>query len=299
MSQPYRILNTLLALSLGLMMLLSCPARAQSAAPSFALMVRIGDENVDQKTLREYAQARVDLRALLASDLGMEAIARDYALARVLVLEGQARGIQDDQPNAAADDTSPYLVMDRYAEKVYRQLSAQCDLPNDEVVLRDYYEKNPEAFSTPTRLRLSRVVLPLEKRIDIFDATTWLQVQAHAVALGQTSFENIVQRAQSEVPNIHQGDIGWTYLVGDDPLIGALQSAEAGNLVGPVRIGRQVVLLRVDDKMSPQRMPWEAVRHQAHTAATEHCRNTEREKVMRTLFERYGVRIEWKPTNGQ
>jgi hypothetical protein len=46
-------------------------------------------------------------------------------------------------------------------------------------------------------------------------------------------------------------------------------------------------------------MPWEAVRHQAHTAATEHCRNTEREKVMRTLFERYGVRIEWKPTNGQ
>lgn len=257
-----------------------------------ATVIDVGDtEHITYDDLRRYAARRIDLKALMASHEGWKAIAREYALTRVLMQEGQRLGVQRP-PLKEEDAADPVFANDLYALKVYETLAKDCRFETSEAALKRYYDTHPEAFQVPARVRLQRIMLPDQTAIGPLAAPTWLTLQARAVTEGQANFDKLIERAREHTPGVHQGDIGWHVVDDRIDLLAAAGQAEVGNLVGPVREGAYWVLLRVTDKRPPLVPAWEDIRHQAHTIATQHCKETEHQRVMRELFEKYRVRID-------
>lgn len=267
------------------------PVQPEAALDAPVVMTIDGSEQITIDQLRRYASRRIDLKALMASTEGWKTIAREYALTRALIREGMQAGI-NRPPLKAEDEADPMFADDLYALKVFEARTQNCRFENTESALKPYYEANPKAFQLPASVRVERIMLPDRTVIGPLSAHAWLMLQARAVTDGHAQFEKLIERAKEYAPDIYQGDLGWQVIDDRIDLLAALGQANEGNLVGPLREGDYWVLLRVTAKRPAILPPWDAVQHQALAVATQHCKESEHERVINELFQKYRVHID-------
>ncbi|MCS6810602.1 MAG: peptidylprolyl isomerase [Tepidimonas sp.] len=258
------------------------------------VMIRLaGGEEIRVSDIRKYAQRRTDLKALLNTPTGWSSLVEEIAMTRALVLEGERR---QEKRSGDIDPNIDPRFDDIYALAVYRKIAGECKAPVGDAEARQYYDANPQAFKIPAQARIERVILPKALMLDKFPAEQWLGLQARAVAMSSARFEALIQRATEAAPDLRQGDLGWISLEGAEaqPVLGAIQNAGKGGLVGPLGEGDYVYLLHVKDWRDAQLLPWEFVKHQVPTRAVQYCRETQRERVKTELFKRYEVQIDGK-----
>jgi hypothetical protein len=116
-------------------------------------------ETITEKDLAGYVARRVDLKGPSGNATGTLAIVKEMALTRAFNLEGTAVGIEraTDRGNSRFDDV--------YALTVFKSMSPPCEAPKDEAAARSFYDQTPKAFTVPTSVRLSRVILPVDSAV--------------------------------------------------------------------------------------------------------------------------------------
>lgn len=278
----HRLLPAVVLFALWLM----GPLAAVAAEDVPTVLAHIGkDETVTVDDVERYVARRLDARALLGTEEGLGRLVDEMVFTRLLVREGQARGVER---KSSADERFD----DVYALAVFNTLAPACEKPKDEAEAKAYYEQHPEAFQVPPRARVARIALKVNDKVGDEPAFGWLLMQATAIASGSKRFEDALADAQKVRPNERMGDLGFIELSDRAPIVKAIASAKAGDLVGPYRDGDYVYLFKVLEKREAQRLPWEQVRVHAATRAVEYCREQARTKVHDELFARYQVRLE-------
>lgn len=263
----------------------------ESISTNDPVVIQLGQGEVYRLSdVQAYGRRRADLVPLLKSQTAFPLVMREFAMTRALVLEGERL----QEPRGEVPPGVDPRLDDGFALSVYRKIAGSCSEPKTEEDARRFYDETPQAFQLPIQMRLSRIVLPADSAMDGFPAEMWLGLQANAAAMGSARFDALVERARRAHPDLRQGDLGWILLEGDQPLIKALATAQAGEMVGPVRDGDHWYLLQVQARREAQLLPWEAVRHQAARRALQYCRDTQRERVKTELFQRYAVQIDDK-----
>ncbi|MDD3432655.1 MAG: peptidylprolyl isomerase [Tepidiphilus sp.] len=250
------------------------------------MLAHIGkDETVTVDDVERYIARRVDARSLLGTEEGLRRLIDEMVFTRLLVREGQTRGVER---KSSVDERFD----DVYALAVFNKIVPACEKPKDETEAKAYYEQHPDAFQIPPRARIARVALRIDDKVGDEPAFGWLLMQATEMAAGRKRFEDALADAQKVRPNERMGDLGFIELSDRAPIVKAIASAKAGDLVGPYRDGDYVYLFKVLEKREAQRLPWEQVRVHAATRAVEYCREQARASVHDELFARYQVQLE-------
>jgi hypothetical protein len=86
--------------------------------------------------------------------------------------------------------------------------------------------------------------------------------------------------------------VGWVALNADNVILRALESANQGDLVGPVKDGHYVYLFQIAAKRPSQVMPWAAVSGVAAQQAVAYCREQGRIAVEQRVLQKYGVQVD-------
>ncbi|MDR2127707.1 MAG: peptidyl-prolyl cis-trans isomerase [Burkholderiaceae bacterium] len=260
-------------------------ATAAETAPT-TVLVRLDGETITQADLSAYLDRFLDQRATARNASGVHAVLTDMAMMRALILEGSRIGV----PKAGGD--APERFDAAYSLAVLRKLLPACEKPADVIATRQYFDGNPEAFRIPAAVRLTRVMLPVDARLEDKPAMGWLFEQAQAVASGQKKMEQVARQAATVYILDPQGDLGWVNLEGDNTIMQALGSAQSGDLVGPVRDGDFGYLFLVTGKRESRQAAWNEVAATAATRAEQYCKQKSREDLRASLFERHGVKID-------
>lgn len=249
-------------------------------------------EAITEKDLTEYLGRRVDLKATSGNASGVTAIVQEMALTRALALEGKALGIErsTDRGESRFDDV--------YALTVYKKIGPTCEAPKDTAAARGFYDKTPQAFTVPTTVRLSRVILPVETVVDGEPAEAWLLKQAKAMSEGHQKFEESASKAEKLYKLDTQGDVGWVALNADNVILRALGATNQGDIVGPVKDGDYVYLFQVVVKKPSQIMPWKDVATVAAQRAVRYCREQGRAELEQRMLKKYGVQINESAVRG-
>lgn len=249
-------------------------------------------ESITQKDLASYVGRRVDLKGAAGNATGVLTIVKEMALTRALSLEGEAQGVERSAERRAN------RFDDVYALSVFRKISPACEAPKDQAATRSFYDQTPKAFTVPTSVRLNRVMLPVDADVDGEKAEPWLLKQAKAISEGRQKFDAAASKAEQVYKLDVQGDVGWVALNGDNVILRALESANQGELVGPVKDGDYVYLFQIAAKRPSQLMPWEAVSGIAAQQAVTYCREQGRAAVHENVLKKYGVQIHENAVRG-
>ncbi|RKJ99821.1 peptidyl-prolyl cis-trans isomerase [Alicycliphilus denitrificans] len=251
------------------------------------VLARLGNgETITEKDLTQYVGRRIDLKAVARNASGVTTVVQEMALARALALEGQSLGVP---PRSEKGDTR---FDDIYAHTIFSKISPACEAPKDEAAVRDFYDKNPKAFTLPTAIRLSRVILPAAEKVDGEPAGTWLMNQVQVIGAGRQKFEDAARRAEQAYKLDAQGDLGWVMLNEENLILRALGDANQGDIVGPVKDGDFVYLFQVAEKRPSQVVPWTEVSAVAAKRAVSYCREQARIDVQQRMFQKYGVQLD-------
>ena len=121
---------------------------AAAAGADGKVLARIAGEPVTVSDLRAYVETVPMLATQLQVPGGPMRVLDDLIAQRLLVREGQRRGIP--RPHDRKGDDS------FYAFRVRNAVVEKCPEPTDESV-RAYYDAHPEEFATPLMLRLRRI----------------------------------------------------------------------------------------------------------------------------------------------
>lgn len=236
-----------------------------------------------QKIRASQVRAYVKIRPLLAGYLltgypGWKQVLQDLIILRLLNLEGERLGI----PKEAEDDE------DLYALRVKRNLQPPCAKP-DEKEAKRFYKSHPELFSTPAFVRLQRIELPTSVQIEGQDALAFLQAATEQVRKGRVSLGDLARRCPSQC--LH--DLGFVRtdgLVGlEDRALAELQTAEVGEVVGPLKVGEWVYLYQVTARREPILTPWGQAKAEAAEVALRFCQTEAFAKLKGELYRRYRV----------
>lgn len=228
---------------------------------------------------------RVEWRPLAQSASGIRQIADELAWTRLLMEEGKKRGIEQRTGQPLSFD---YI----YALAVEKELTKGCVAPENEAAAKRYYDEHPEAFMTPVRARLSRIVLPTSVKKGNLPAAMWLQIEATAIAQGVRTFDQTLADAQTLNPTEKMGDLGYVVLEEDVPIINALKSAKAGEMVGPYVDGDRVYLFKILDKQDAKLIPWDLAKNSAARVAQQHCQKTKLKEERQRLYAAYQLRFD-------
>jgi hypothetical protein len=203
----------LVGIVLGTGALAQVPGQPTAGQPSpdaeNPVLLRVGTtEEYRLSDVQAYGKRRPDLVTLLKSTEGLAMVVQEMAMTRALVLEGPNTSERRDATEEGSDKEFDPV----YALRVYRNVAGDCPQPSTEQDSRAYYDQNPQAFTVPVQMNLSRVMLPVTAQADGFSAEMWMGLQARAVATGSARFDALVERAQKMAPNLKQGDLGWVLL---------------------------------------------------------------------------------------
>lgn len=266
-----------------LLMGIAGPHAANAQDNKDAVLARFANgEVITAKEFSEYVNRRIDLRPATRNASGVTAVVKEMALTRALNLEGPGAGV----PRRNEDRFD-----DIHAHAVFAKLTPVCAAPKDEAEAKDFYEKNPKAFTAPASVRLSRVILPADTQVDGKNAADWLYAQAEAVARGRP-FDEVASQAEKLYKLDAQGDLGWASLNEENVILRALGDAGAGDLVGPVKDGDFVYLFQVVTKRPSQKLSWADVSTVAAKRAVSYCREEAHSKIQDQLLEKYGVQVD-------
>jgi len=261
-------------------------ARSAWADAPLILVSQKGAPLVTWEEVKAEVGKRVDWRGLARSETGMRKIVEELAWTRLLEQEGEKRGIAKRDENEKMPFNYPYALA------VEKDLTKQCVEPADEAEAKRYYDAHPDAFMTPVRARLQRIVLPIAAKQGNLPAAVWLQMEAMAIVKGIRTFDQTLADARKLNPGEPMGDLGYVVLEEDAPIINALKSAKAGEMVGPYVDGDRVYLFLVQEKQEAQRVPWELVKANAAKTALVHCRKQTLKKERARLFAEYQVQLD-------
>lgn len=275
-----------LVAALGLNVAVAQEAR-EPALASFA-----NGEIITGKELNQYLGRRIDLKAAARNAAGVEAAVQEMALARALGLEGDSLGV------ARRSGLGEGRFDDIYAHAIYTRLSPVCEQPKDEAATRDFYEKTPKAFTVPTSVRLSRIMLPGAEKVDGEPAVGWLLNQVQAIGTGARKFDDVAAKAEQAYKLEAQGDLGWVMLGSDNLILRALADANPGDIVGPVPDGEFVYLFQVNAKQASRVLPWGDVSATAAKRAVSYCREQAQVEIQERMFKKYGVQFDKKAIAG-
>lgn len=257
------------------------------------ILARLGNgETISEQDLTQYVGRRIDLKAAARNASGVTTVLHEMALARALALEGQSLGVppRSGQGDGRFDDV--------YAHAIFSKISPACEMPKDEAATRDFYDKNPKAFTLPTAIRLSRVILPISEKVDGELAGPWLMSQVQAIGAGRQRFEDAARTAEQAYKLDAQGDLGWVTLNEESLILRALGDANQGDIVGPVKDGDFVYLFQIAEKRPSQIIPWNEVSAVAAKRAVTYCREQGRVDVQQRMFEKYGVQLDENAVRG-
>lgn len=250
------------------------------------ILVQFSDGNlINRSDFQAYLDKRIDLKPAARNFSGAKAALEEMAMTRVLSLEGKVLNI----PEVAGNQEEKYN--DIYAHAVYQKIAPVCTAPANKEEARAYYDKTPEAFTIPVTARLSRVILPKEVKIDDQPAGLWLFNQVQLMGAGKIQFTDISTKADSLYQLDAQGDLGWVALEGENQILGALASANLGDLVGPIAEGDFVYLFQIEDKKPAAVLPWTQAETLVEKTAVNYCRKIAHIKITKNLFVKYGVKI--------
>lgn len=256
------------------------------------VLARLGNgETITEKDLTEYVGRRIDLKAAARNASGVTTVVQEMALARALALEGQSLGVPPRSDKGDRFD-------DIYAHSIFSKISPACEAPRDEAAARAFYDKTPKAFTLPTAIRLSRVILPAAEKVDGEPAGTWLMNQVQSIGAGRQKFEDAARRAEQAYRLDAQGDLGWVMLNEENVILRALGDANQGDIVGPVKDGDFVYLFQVAEKRPSQVVPWTEVSAVAAKRAVSYCREQARTEVQQRMFQKYGVQVDENAVSG-
>ena len=249
-------------------------------------------EAITEKDMTGYVGRRADLKGASGNATGVLAIVKEMALTRALNLEGTALGIERRAERAIS------RFDDVYGLTVFKTISPACEAPKDEAAARSFYDQTPKAFTVPTSIRLSRVILPVAAVVDGEPAEAWLLKQAKAISGGQQKFDAAASKAEQIYKLDAQGDVGWVALNDDNVILRALEAANQGDMVGPVKDGDYVYLFKIAAKRPSQVMPWADVSGVAAKQAVNYCREQGRAAVEQRMLQKYGVQINESAVRG-
>jgi len=257
------------------------------------VLARLGNgETITEQDFNQYLGRRVDLKPAGRNASGATMVVQEMAMARALALEGQDLGV----PRGAGKANERFD--DVYALAVYNRISPACEAPKSEAAARDFYDKNPKAFTVPTSVRLGRIMLPVGARVDDEHAGIWLMNQVQPIGAGGQKFEDVAAKAQKAYQLETQGDLGWVGLSDDNQILRALADANQGDMVGPVKDGDFVYLFKINGKRPAQLVPWADASAVAAKRAVSYCREQTRIDVQARLFKKYDVQLDDKAVRG-
>lgn len=268
--------GVLLSLGLGLWV-------APVAAAENPLVRFDNGEIIAKSDLDAYLGRRVDLRPVARNYWGADAVLREMALTRTLVLEGER--LKEPRPETGDLDRFD----DIYGLAVFKKLTPACERPDDAAMAKTFFEQNPDAFRIPSSVHVKRIMLPAETRMDELSTMEWLMLRAEAIAKGTESFDSVAERAAAVYKLETQGDVGWVLLSGEASILGAFASAEKGDLVGPLREGEFGYLFQILDKREGRALTWKEAEPSAMTRAVSYCREQAHKRLRDKLFQQYGV----------
>ncbi len=246
-------------------------------------LATINDEiRITKLDLRNYATSNPYLLPQLGVQGGPMRVLDDMIKIRLLALEGQRIGQPDhgDQAGGAAG----------YAIAVRNRLAPSCAEATDKDAL-DYYQANPDKFSTPPYLRLNRYALN-------FTPDNRKEVEARLAELSrrlsrkETSFAEIATTSDDEISRERNGNIG--FVPDNDPVnpvMARLRQAKTGEIVGPVEQGRMLFLYQVTDRREPITADFESVRKDAAVDQQAYCTRLRTDALFKELKERWKVKI--------
>lgn len=249
-------------------------------------------ETITEKDLAQYLGRRIDLKAATRNVSGVVTVVQEMALARALALEGEGAGVP--RRGERGDDRFD----DIYAHAIFKTISPTCDAPKDTAAARDFYDRNPKAFTVPTAIRLSRIILLAGAAVDGEPAGVWLMSQAQAMGAGRQKFEDVASKAEQIYKLEPQGDLGWVALNADNLILRALGEANQGDIVGPVKDGDFVYLFQIVAKRPGQIVPWHDVSAVAARRAVSYCHEQGRIDVQQRMFQKYGVQLDENAVRG-
>ncbi|WOO31845.1 peptidylprolyl isomerase [Diaphorobacter limosus] len=265
-------------------LLLLHSAMAQNAGSDLLASFSNG-EKITTADFGAYVERRIDLKPTVRNFAGAKAALEEMAVTRVLTLEGGELHI------SRAAERKDQKFDDVYAHAVYQKLVPQCQAPKGEEERRAYYDKNPAAFTLPTSVRLSRIILPKDVKIENEAPGLWLFNKVQLLGAGKINFSDIAKEADKVYQIDPQGDLGWVALDGDNRILKALASANDGDLVGPLPEGDFVYLFQINGKRPSAVLPWEQAATFVDSRAVSYCRQQEHNKLRDRLFQKYGVKI--------
>jgi len=266
---------------------LAALALALPLAAGAQTLARFADgSSISADELRAYVAKRPDLAGALDNRWSAAAALQEMATTAALVREGQKRGL------VAPGGAEPRRFDDIYAHRVYKEIAPACERPADAAAAKKYFDDHPEAFVVPARVRVSRVMLPVDATADGQAAADWMMAQARAVAADRNALAAAIDEAEKVNPSDVQGDLGWVVLDSDHPLIAALRGAGADDLVGPVEEDGFVYLFYVEATHAARQLTWEQAASGAATRAQQYCREHAQKDTRERLFAEYGVHID-------
>lgn len=166
------------------------------------------------------------------------------------------------------EEVLPQLRSKLEADSLVLRLEEQVkavDKPT-EAELKEFYESNKKLFTTPERVKVSLILL----RVDPSSSSeVWQQARKEASAivdrLGKgADFAELARIHSSDESAQNGGDMGYVHvgMLGDSAQK-VLDIMEVGEVSAPVVMLEGVAIFRLDDRMSPQLNPLEAVRERA------------------------------------
>lgn len=249
-------------------------------------------ETITEADLTQYLGRRVDLKSAARNVSGVISVVQEMALARALALEGESQGVS--RRKEGGEDRFD----DIYAHAIFKSMSPVCEAPKDEEDARAFYDKNPKAFTAPTTVRLSRIILPAGSTIEGEPAGSWLMNQVQAMGAGIRKFDDAASKAEQVYMLEAQGDLGWVALNAENQILRALGSANQGDFVGPVKDGEFVYLFQIVAKRPSLIVPWKDVSAVAAQHAVRYCKEQGRADVQQRMFQKYGVQLDENAVRG-
>jgi len=245
------------------------------------VLARVAGEPVTVANLREYARLNPVFFTQLQVPGGPRKVLDNLINERLLVLEGERRGI----PRPAADPSSDVA----YVYAVRNRLVEPCT-PADEAGVQAFYQEHLDRFSTPLFLRLRRLVLPAGD--DPKATAARLTELKGRIEAGQAEFAGLADEMSIDpLGRGRGGDLGFQPVDGSDPLVAELARLPKGGFHGPVPQGGYIALYQVTDRREPIPEPYASARGRVAEEQLRQCKEAAFARLLRELKAQWPVEM--------
>lgn len=263
---------------------------AMQANDDEAVLLSLGDLTITQGTFRQYIPMLLGLTNQANTDrVTIERAWQAYELLRSMVIVAD-HGLS----NAAVDADAIQRDLDQWSRQVLiseqRRLSLLASARADEDKLKLFYDSNIGRFSTPVRLKLNILRIPLDENADQIMA----EVERRAKKPGTTLADFADLNGEVEA-------MDWATMQGlqryQSKLPTLLAQIEPGDITAPYRVERTLEIAAVEAREMPEPKPFDSVREAVVAAYMDRYKvslfnQVKRDMLNESIFEINPVGLE-------